>query len=99
MWLYAYEASRKGWTGLSSSFLASNPQFSELAKRQISFYNENKNFLRASRKIDIERRNREKEKIAFSKNLDEAALDLLEQFDEYDFSDPEPMVSDDFYAP
>jgi hypothetical protein len=99
MWLYAYEASRKGWTGQSGRFLASNPQFSEFYNRQISFYNENKNFLRASRKIEIERNNRKKEKIAFSQNLDEAALDLLDKFDEYDLHDPEPIAPDDFYAP
>ena len=99
MWLYVYEASRKGWTGQSDLFLKSNAQFAELHARQISFYNEDRNFLKVSRKIEIEIRNRKKERIAFSNNLDEAALDLLEQYDDQDYHDSEPIAPDDFYLP
>ena len=79
MWLYAYEATLKGWTGASSSFLASHPQFSELFKRQVSFYDHTKNFLPVATKIRLERRDRRKEILAFTQGLDEATLDLLEE--------------------
>jgi len=97
MWLYAYEASRKGWTGQSDSFLATNPQFSELYSRQVSFYDQNKNFLRADRKIELERSSRKKEKIAFKQNLDEATLDLLEYSDNYEDDGYYMIASDEFY--
>ena len=82
MWLYSYEASRKGWTGQSDAFLSLNPQFRELYKRQVSFYNENRNFIRAKKKIELESRTRRKERIAFSQDLDEATLDLVLDFEE-----------------
>lgn len=99
MWLYAYEASKKGWTGQSDHFLATDPQFSELYTRQVSFYNENRNFLRANKKIELERKARKKEKIAFSQNLEEATLDLIDQFDTYEDESLYMTAPDEFYLP
>jgi hypothetical protein len=78
MWLYAYEATLKGWTGTSSSFLNSHGQFSELFKRQVSFYDDMKNFQPVSMKLKLERRERKKANVAFTRNLEDATLDLLQ---------------------
>lgn len=97
MWLYAYEASRKMWTGKPNTFVSLNKQFAELFKCDISFYNENKNFIRVDKKIAIERRNREKENVAFKQSLDEATLELLMESDESGITEFQPMIIDDSY--
>lgn len=94
MWLYVYEATLKGWTGASSSFITSHDKFCELYKRQVSFYDEKKNFQPVATKLKIERRDREKEKLAFAHNLDEATLDLLEETGQDDL---DLLPTDDFY--
>lgn len=38
MWLYSYEATLKGWSGVADVFIRNDPQFSELQRRKISFY-------------------------------------------------------------
>jgi hypothetical protein len=98
MWLYVYEASLKGWTGSSCSFISADARFSELFKRQVSFYNDHRNFLRVDAKLKLERRNRNKEKLAFAQGLDEADLELLIEPDGDSF-DYEHVAQDDFYPP
>ena len=97
MWLYAYEATRKGWTGQPGHFVRTNLQFSELHRRQITFYDENRNFLRADNKIEFERKSRQKEEIAFAYNLEDTTFDLLERSDDYE--DGVHMIAPDgFYS-
>lgn len=98
MWLYAYEASRKGWTGQPDHFLSTDPQFSELYNRQVSFYNENRNFLRADRKIELERRIKRKASIAFSQGLEDATFELLDEQDDLDDVDFYKFSPEDFYS-
>jgi hypothetical protein len=94
MWLYVYEATLKSWTGTSSSFLNSHPQFSELFKRQVSFYDDKKNFQPVSTKLKLERRDRKKQNLAFSNNLEDATLDLLEESEGDNFGF---VATNDFY--
>lgn len=44
MWLYAYEATSRGWSGKSDSYLSSDDFFEILHTNKIRFYGENKNF-------------------------------------------------------
>ena len=80
MWLYAYEASMKGWTGQPDAFISTSPHFRELRTLQISFYNENKNFLRVGAMVIQERRDRATANLANKEEqLGDNADDLMRQ--------------------
>ena len=56
MWLYAYEASLKGWTGVATKkFIPADKAFGPLWEKKVSFFNLNAHVLEvgASSKKDI----------------------------------------------
>ena len=44
MWLYAYEATARGWSGLKDSYLSSDPYYCVLHSNRVRFYDDNRNF-------------------------------------------------------
>jgi hypothetical protein len=44
MWLLAYEAERKGWWSVSTTYVAADPFFGPLLTKGVYFYDETKNF-------------------------------------------------------
>jgi hypothetical protein len=75
MWLYAYEATVKGWSGVGDGFLTSDCVFKELHSKKVSFYDEKKNIQRYESRVAWERWNILKAQAAFSLNLEEVASD------------------------
>jgi hypothetical protein len=70
MWLYAYEATSRGWSGISKNYVSSDVFFNALDTNNIRFYDDNKNFrtMANTRKIAYVE---QKIKKAISLNFDE----------------------------
>ena len=88
MWLYAYESCRLGWNGLTLKYPNRDIYFAELLKRNIAFYNLDKNVLQISSQKRIDLANALRRQKAFRESLIE--IDDPERsfptasFDDYD---------------
>jgi hypothetical protein len=70
MWLYAYEATSRSWSGIANNYVSSDEFFGVLHSSNIRFYDDNKNFktMATTRKIAYVE---QKIKRAISLNFDE----------------------------
>ena len=76
MWLYAYEATLKGWSGLpTKKFVASSKEFGELLRKQISFYDLDAHIEDITSSV--------KKDIAGSKKVKFATLEALDEVDDF----------------
>jgi hypothetical protein len=93
MWLYAYEATLKKWTGAASkNFIKDDKYFGELFSRGVSFYDENRNIERLNNKLQRERRSNLKHLLAFSRPIEEVDFDMIGEVHEDSLVDFEDSV-------
>ncbi|MGE0062423.1 MAG: hypothetical protein AB7T86_10130 [Xanthobacteraceae bacterium] len=89
MWLYAYEATLKGWTGLTAKkFITSSKEFAPLLAKKISFYDLDAHTETIATSV--------KKDIASSKKIKKASNEYLDEIDFEFFYDPDDELDIDF---
>jgi hypothetical protein len=78
MWLYAYEATLKGWTGESNAFLVGDAHFGPLYTNRVSFCNTKRNLKKLRAQARIERIAAAKARVAYHKDLEEVMENVVE---------------------
>lgn len=84
MWLYAYEASLKGWTGVSpKKFIDVDPGFAPLKKRKVSFFDISHHVEDITSAVNNDIAGSKKKKVATQKSVLEFDFDDILPDDEF----------------